>query len=92
MALTQPPSREGPWVVCPGCVRDQGQTYLHPLCPAHGGAGCALGLQGAGGLCFMYCFCSGTVVWSPEKWFCLKHAALKSEFHNAALARDSSRV
>lgn len=37
-------------------------------------------------------FCSVTVVWSPEKWFFLKHAALKPEFHDAALARDDSRV
>lgn len=54
-----------------------------------------LGLQGAGGwsyLCFVYWFFAVTVVWSPEKWFCLKHAALKPEFHDAALARDDSRV
>lgn len=31
MALTLPPATGSPGAVCPGCVRDQGQRYLH-LC------------------------------------------------------------
>lgn len=39
MALTLPPGTGSPWAVCLGCVRDQGQRYLHPLWPVHWGSG-----------------------------------------------------
>ena len=37
-------------------------------------------------------FDSVSVFWSPEKWFWLKHTALRSDFHRAVPGRDGGRV
>lgn len=96
MALTLPPARESPRAVCPGCVRDQGAEIPSSSVPCTWWGWLCTGAPGSWwsvlSVLSVLVFCSVTVVKNTEKCFFLKLMALRSEFHNAALARDSRRV